>query len=87
MATSLTMDSTTGEIRPVVWNQVGQNLVLLDQTLLPLREEELVCSDTTTLVDAIVRLAVRGAPALGVAGAYGVALTLVEAAEKGWSDS
>jgi len=87
VATGLTMDSTTGEIRPVVWNQVGQNVVLLDQTLLPLREEELVCSDTATLVDAIVRLAVRGAPALGVAGAYGVALALVEAAEKGWTES
>ena len=74
------MDSTTGEIRPVVLNQVGQNVVLLDQTLLPLREEELVCYDTATLVDAIVSLAVRGAPALGVAGAYGVALALVEAA-------
>jgi methylthioribose-1-phosphate isomerase len=33
-----------------------------------------VCADVDQLVDAIVTLAVRGAPALGAAGAYGVAL-------------
>ena len=86
MALSLTLDKATGEIRPVVWDESGQRLVLLDQTLLPLKEEELVCTDTATLVDAITRLAVRGAPALGVAGAFGVALALVEGSAKGWSD-
>ncbi|HZG93754.1 MAG TPA: S-methyl-5-thioribose-1-phosphate isomerase [Mycobacteriales bacterium] len=49
-------------------------VVLLDQTKLPDEETELVCRDVAALVDAIKRLAVRGAPALGVAGAYGVAL-------------
>ena len=47
---------------------------LIDQTRLP---DELVILDVTTLdqlVDAISRLAVRGAPALGVAGALGVAM-------------
>lgn len=87
MALSLTLDKATGEIRPVVWDESGQRLVLLDQTLLPLKEEELVCTDTATLVDAITRLAVRGAPALGVAGAFGVALALVEGSAKGWSDA
>jgi len=86
VAMDLTLDKATGEIRPVVWDQAGQCLVLLDQTALPLEEEELVCRETATLVDAIVRLAVRGAPALGVAGAFGVALALVEASAKGWSD-
>ncbi len=52
----------------------GPALVLLDQTRLPSVETELVCRDVPALVDAIVRLAVRGAPLLGIAGGYGVAL-------------
>ena len=48
--------------------------MLLDQTALPLVERALVCRDVPALVDAVRRLAVRGAPLLGVAGAYGVAL-------------
>lgn len=82
-----TLDSSTGVIRPVIWNAGEKCLVLLDQTLLPLKEEELVCRDTAELVDAIKRLVVRGAPALGVVGAYGVALSMVEASEKGWTDA
>jgi methylthioribose-1-phosphate isomerase len=49
---------------------------LLDQTRLPGEEVVLRCADVDALVDAIQRLVVRGAPALGVAGAYGVALAL-----------
>lgn len=45
-----------------------------NQTLLPQREELLRVADVPALVDAIARLAVRGAPALGVAGAFGVVL-------------
>ncbi|MEU5363215.1 S-methyl-5-thioribose-1-phosphate isomerase [Streptomyces sp. NPDC005925] len=52
----------------------GPVLVLLDQTRLPAEEVELVCTDASGLVDAIQSLAVRGAPLLGIAGAYGVAL-------------
>jgi methylthioribose-1-phosphate isomerase len=48
--------------------------VLLDQTRLPAAESYLTCGDVPQLVGAIRRLAVRGAPLLGVAGAYGVAL-------------
>lgn len=47
---------------------------LLDQTRLPDDEVVVRCADVATLVDAIQRLVVRGAPALGIAGAYGVAL-------------
>jgi methylthioribose-1-phosphate isomerase len=49
-------------------------LVLLDQTRLPAEEVGLVCTDAPALVEAIRSLAVRGAPLLGIAGAYGVAL-------------
>ena len=47
---------------------------LLDQRALPARLRFLVCSDVDDLVDAIATLAVRGAPALGAAGAFGVVL-------------
>ncbi|MFJ5773700.1 S-methyl-5-thioribose-1-phosphate isomerase [Streptomyces sp. NPDC093094] len=52
----------------------GPVVVLLDQTRLPTEEVELVCTDAPALVEAIRSLAVRGAPLLGIAGAYGVAL-------------
>ncbi|MFE7117933.1 S-methyl-5-thioribose-1-phosphate isomerase [Streptomyces sp. NPDC057654] len=55
----------------------GPVLVLLDQTRLPAEEVELVCTDVPALVEAIGSLAVRGAPLLGIAGAYGVALAAV----------
>lgn len=58
-----------GPVAPVV--------VLLDQTRLPAEEVELVCTDASTLVEAIRSLAVRGAPLLGIAGAYGVALAAI----------
>ncbi|MFE3251686.1 S-methyl-5-thioribose-1-phosphate isomerase [Streptomyces sp. NPDC059209] len=58
------------------WDELpeGPVLVLLDQTRLPVEEAELVCTDVPVLVQSIRTLAVRGAPLLGIAGAYGVAL-------------
>lgn len=72
----------TGEVKKPTWIPAirweeppeGPVLVLLDQTRLPAEEVELVCTDAAALVDAIRSLAVRGAPLLGIAGAYGVAL-------------
>jgi len=52
----------------------GPAIELLDQTRLPAEEAIVGCSDVPQLIDAISRLVVRGAPLLGVAGAYGVAL-------------
>jgi methylthioribose-1-phosphate isomerase len=52
----------------------GPAVVLLDQTRLPAEETYLTCRDSAALVEAIRRLAVRGAPLLGLAGAFGVAL-------------
>src|SRR5262245_57560803 len=52
----------------------GPAVVLLDQTRLPAEETYLTCMDVASLVDAIGRLVVRGAPLLGLAGAFGVAL-------------
>jgi methylthioribose-1-phosphate isomerase len=52
----------------------GPAIALLDQTRLPAEEVVVTCGDVAALVDAIRRLVVRGAPILGVAGAFGVAL-------------
>jgi methylthioribose-1-phosphate isomerase len=49
-------------------------LELLDQTKLPAAEVWLAIEDISQLVEAIECLAVRGAPALGCAAAYGMAL-------------
>ena len=51
---------------------------LIDQTRLPHKLEHIECETTEDLVDAIKKLKVRGAPALGIAGAYG----LVKAIQK-----
>ncbi|OZM75878.1 S-methyl-5-thioribose-1-phosphate isomerase [Pseudonocardia sp. MH-G8] len=60
---------------------------LLDQTRLPAEEAYLDAADVDTLVTAIIRLAVRGAPALGAVGALGVALALAQGAREGWPDA
>ena len=49
-------------------------VVVLDQRQLPDRLVELRCQDAAELAEAIRTLAVRGAPAIGVAAAYGMAL-------------
>ncbi|MGW5974757.1 S-methyl-5-thioribose-1-phosphate isomerase [Streptomyces sp. NPDC055186] len=69
-------DKRPTEIPALRWEELpeGPVLILLDQTRLPAEEVELVCTDAPALVEAIRSLAVRGAPLLGIAGAYGVAL-------------
>jgi S-methyl-5-thioribose-1-phosphate isomerase len=59
-------------VRTIDW--VGDAVQIIDQTALPDELRTLRLSTVEDLVDAVVRLAVRGAPALGVAGAMGVAL-------------
>ena len=52
----------------------GDAVVLLDQRQLPEVEIELRCESAAEVADAIRTLAIRGAPAIGVAAAYGLAL-------------
>ena len=59
-------------LRTIDW--VDGSIELIDQTLLPNEVKVLRVSDLDTLIECVQRLAVRGAPALGVAGAMGVAL-------------
>jgi methylthioribose-1-phosphate isomerase len=62
------------DIRPVTWHDGAVRII--DQTALPARLTYLDLTSVDDLIAAIQRLAVRGAPVLGVAGAYGVALAL-----------
>jgi methylthioribose-1-phosphate isomerase len=52
------------------------HLVLIDQTRLPLELVEIECRDLETVWEAIKQLRVRGAPAIGIAAAYGMVLGL-----------
>ena len=52
----------------------GAAVIVLDQRRLPDEELELWCTSSAEVADAIRTLAVRGAPAIGVAAAYGLAL-------------
>ena len=58
-------------------------LELVDQRQLPGTFVKLPCRDTDLLYDAIKTLAVRGAPAIGVAAGYGLVLALQGAIDKG----
>jgi methylthioribose-1-phosphate isomerase len=67
-------------VRIVDWSESpdpvsgGPAVVVLDQRALPTRTEHLTLASIDAVVDAIRTLAVRGAPNLGVTGAYGAAL-------------
>ncbi len=62
----------------VVW--ADGRLRILDQTLLPAEERVIELTTVDLVVDAIVRLAVRGAPAIGGVGGYGLVVALDEGA-------
>ncbi len=57
---------------------IDGTLELIDQRQLPAEFVKLQCRDTETLFDAIKTLAVRGAPAIGVAAGYGLVMALQE---------
>ena len=56
------------------WDKTKGSLCYIDQTRLPGTYTIVDCRSIKRLATAITRLEIRGAPALGVAGAYGVAL-------------
>lgn len=70
------------ELRAIAW--VDGVVRLIDQTRLPGELVFLDIDDVDTMVDAIARLAVRGAPALGAAGGLGVVIALHQAEREGW---
>jgi len=70
-------DPAESTVRTLDWiGDVDGQLRLIDQTLLPLEVRYIDCRDVPTTCEAIRALRVRGAPAIGVAAAYGVCLGL-----------
>lgn len=65
---------------PIRWED--GRLKLLDQTLLPDTETWIDCETPEVVADAIRRLAVRGAPAIGVAAAYGLVVGIGSVRER-----
>lgn len=59
-----------------IWLNDKDELIILDQRKLPLKEEYIVCRDYRDVIVAIKELAVRGAPLIGIATGYGVYLAL-----------
>jgi len=72
-------------MRTIDW--VDGAVVIVDQTALPHEVRVLSLTDVDALAGAIRRLAVRGAPALGAAGALGVLLAVRQARTEGWDDA
>jgi methylthioribose-1-phosphate isomerase len=75
------MTLKTSKIETLRW--IGDergHLMVIDQTMLPLELIERKCLDVETVWEAIKQLRVRGAPAIGIAAAYGVVLGVQRAA-------
>lgn len=66
------MTQSTAFLDPIRW--CADHLELLDQRVLPLRETYLRCDTAAAVAAAIRDMVVRGAPAIGISAAYGVAL-------------
>jgi methylthioribose-1-phosphate isomerase len=61
-------------VTPLQWDGDGPVLSLLDQRLLPREEKWIECRTPSAVAEAIRTMVVRGAPAIGVAAAYGMAM-------------
>lgn len=60
------------DLKTVRLSEDGEAVVILDQTLLPEKETYLSLSTEEEIGEAIYKLRVRGAPAIGIAAAYGI---------------
>src|SRR5205814_10370857 len=67
-------------VKTIEWND--DRVIMLDQRLLPHREVYRVCRDYNQVASAIRDMVIRGAPAIGVAAAMGVALGAPKAPSK-----
>ncbi len=64
-------------IATIRWTDAG--VVMIDQTRLPQEEKYVTCTDYRQVADAIRSMVIRGAPAIGVAAAMGIALGMEQA--------
>ncbi len=65
-------------MRTIEWIQQTNHVRMIDQRRLPASLEYLTVEDAGQMASAIREMAIRGAPALGVAGAFGIALQAVK---------
>ncbi len=65
-------------LETIQWTSAG--VVMIDQTRLPREESYVTCTDYRQVAEAIRSMVIRGAPAIGVAAAMGVALGMQDAA-------
>ncbi|MBR2430921.1 S-methyl-5-thioribose-1-phosphate isomerase [bacterium] len=71
------------KIRPIYWENGKSKMI--DQTVIPYEYKYIEISSGDDMFDAIRNMIVRGAPAIGIAGAQGVVLYAQEFAKKGYS--
>lgn len=62
-------------MRTIEWDDSDSSVKMIDQTLLPGELKFIKCKNIAEICEAIKSLRIRGAPALGVCGAFGVALS------------
>jgi len=69
-------DAAVQPPQAVRWSATGDGVDLLDQTLLPEIERRIVLHGADAVAEAIAMLRVRGAPAIGIAAAMGLAVEM-----------
>ena len=67
-------------VKTIEWTADG--VVMIDQTKLPAEEAYVYCRDHLEVADAIRRMVIRGAPAIGCAAAMGVAIGVLKASDE-----
>jgi methylthioribose-1-phosphate isomerase len=78
----------SSQVQAIRWND--NRLVLLDQRILPEQEQYISYGDVIAVADAIREMVVRGAPAIGIAAAYGIVLAArarFSEATSGWKQA
>lgn len=66
------------DLRPIIWDDDKKELILIDQRKLPNKLEYFICKTYEDVAYAIKDMVVRGAPAIGISGAYGLALAEIK---------
>ena len=72
----MTEENKTDSLKTIEWRE--NKVIMIDQTKLPNKLEFVEFSDFHQIADAIKNLVVRGAPAIGVSGAFGIALAVLQ---------
>ena len=74
------MSSFQSEIKTIEWHKTksGGYSIMVNQTKIPYAFEKVEVKTLNSMYDAIKTMIVRGAPAIGIAGAHGCALFALE---------